>query len=844
MRLACRLLAAILPPTGAGRSTLGDLIEEYHRRPRGPWRHLWFWGIAIDLIARYLPGRVSGLFGGFGRDFVYATRLSRRFPALVLAAGLSLSLTIGVGTGAFSVANGTLLRFQRAQDPSIVKIWRRHEHGASMTWPLSELAQLREQARQVTIEGVLPSTESIGSSVTSAAQDTATVAFVTGGYLSMLNAGLNIGRLLNLADDRPGAMPVVVLDHLYWGRHYGADHTVLGRIVSIRGTDFMVVGVASRDFIDPSGRRPSMWVPFACVDRMATTGTELGTPKAWAIGRLSRGTTVRQANTELTSLLAGIAPAAMPPQATGIEVVPATSDDETTIIRGALIGVLTLIALVLVLACANVSNLQLCGAAERRQEMAIRLACGASRRRLVRQLVTESVLLSTAAGAIGLLLANVLSPVLAAGIGMQDADVAPDLRVYAFVVIASAISAIGTGLAPAYYSARSNVSTDLNGSGSRDGAHARPSRAKAIFIGIQASASTVLVALAALQVRALVHMAWTDPGFDVSRVLSVATEFSRTPEGNARAGAFWPRAIERVRSIPGVERAALATFIPFTIRLGDPAAVAEDGTDADYFATMGVRLVRGRSYTAAEVAAHERVAVISEALAHRFWGVEDALGTSASRIDAKYVGVQVIGVAADTLVESVARRTLMVYVPFVSDGYAQMAVRTRDPGAMAGAVREAVGNVAPDMRPTVTVIADAYQREFEQPRRYAALAGSVALFALVLSVVGLFGVTSFAVRTRRREIGIRLALGARAGDVMGLLVLEGMRPVIVGLMVGLAGALIVGRVAAGLLYGLSERDPLALAVTVIVLLMAAGGAVVMPTRRAARLDPTLVLRNS
>jgi hypothetical protein len=171
MKLACRLLAAILPPTGAGRSTIGDLMEEYHRRPRGAWRHIWFWGIALDLMARYLPGRLAGLFGGLGRDLVYATRLSRRYPALALAAGLSLSLAIGVGTAAFSIANGAFLRPGLATDSSIMRIWRRHESGASMAWPLSELAQLREQAGRVTIEGVLPSTEPIGASADPAAQE-------------------------------------------------------------------------------------------------------------------------------------------------------------------------------------------------------------------------------------------------------------------------------------------------------------------------------------------------------------------------------------------------------------------------------------------------------------------------------------------------------------------------------------------------------------------------------------------------------------------------------------------------------------------------------------------------
>lgn len=844
MRLACRLLAAILPATVAGRSTLGDLIEEYHRRPRGLRRRVWFWAVTLDVVVRYLPSRLAAALGGFGRDLAYAARLSRRYPAPVLAAVLSLSLAIGVGTAAFSIANGTWLRPNLVADSSIVTIWRRHANGASSAWPLSELSQLREWARHLTIEAVLPSPEPIGSSAAPPVQETATVGFVTGRYFSMLNAGPFAGRLLGPEDDRSGSTAVVVLDHLYWRRHFGADPNALGRVVSIRGADFTIVGVADRDFIDPSRRRPVMWAPLASLDHLAKAATGQRSPQPWAIGRLSPGTTMKQADAELTGLLAGIAPAATSPRATAVEAVAIINDAEIAANRRILIAVFSVIALVLVLACANVSNLQLAGAASRRQEIAVRVSCGASRWRVLRQLVTESALLSAASGALGLLLARWLAPLLAAGMSMPDTDVDPDLRVYAFVVIATVISAIGTGLAPGYYGARSDVSTSLKRSGSRDGAHARPSRARSIFIGIQAAASIVLVALAALQVRALVHIAWMDPGFDVSSVLSVGAALPRTPEAEARAVAFWPRAVERIRSMPGVERAALASFTPFNVRLGSPDTVMENGTDADYFATMGMRLVRGRSYTADEVVAHERVAVISEQLAHRFWGVEDALGTSASRIDTNFGGVQVIGIAADILVDRVhERRTPMVYVPFVPDGYTQIAIRTRNPGAMAGAVRDALRELSPDMTPAVTVIADAYRREFERPRRYAALAASVAVFALVLSVVGLFGVTSFAVRTRTREIGIRMALGARDGDVIGLFVRDGLRPVMVGLVVGLVAALLAGRVVAGLLYGLSERDPVALTGAVVILLIAALAAVVLPTRRAARLDPAVVLRD-
>jgi predicted permease len=413
-----------------------------------------------------------------------------------------------------------------------------------------------------------------------------------------------------------------------------------------------------------------------------------------------------------------------------------------------------------------------------------------------------------------------------------------------FAAVCTALAAVGTGLGPVYYAARRDVSAGLTVAVSRGAGHASPSRARSVFVGIQAAASITIVALAALLVRALLHIAWLDPGYDVDRLLTVSAAFR--PGDAAASRAFWPMALERVRALPGVERASLAEFTPFGVTLGAaPETVQTLPTDEAYFSTVGVRLVSGRLYSATEVATDASVAVISDDTARRFWGSENPVGDVLSRIDSSLTRHQIIGVVAGAMHFRVHEyRTPIVYVPMASADYAQLAIRVADPRAMAGSVRDVLTALSPAARPNVTVVADRFAREFERPRRYAALGASVALFALGLSVVGLFGVTTFAVRTRTREMGIRLALGAHRAHVVGLFLRDGLRAVVIGLAIGLLGALLAGRFLAGMLYGVSAHDPIALAAATGVLLAAAGLAVYLPTRRAAAVDPAIVLRDA
>jgi predicted permease len=846
--LARRLLAAVLPASVAGRSTAGDLIEEFHRRPSGWRRRVWFWTATLDLAARYVPGRIAGLLASLRRDLVYAGRLAWRYPAISLTAIVSLGLAIGVTTAAFTVVNGRWLREHLAVDPEVVSIWRLHATGASALWPAQEFAALREAATLLSIEGKHATALTVRAEAEQEADARATVLFVTGSYLTTFEAGPAMGRLLTDADDRRGAAPVAVLDHLFWRRQFAGDADIIGRMLVVGEASVRVVGVAHRDYLDPNGRQPVLWVPLAAFDRVAPIMPGTGPQSLNMVARV-RPELVKSASTELASLVARLPPTPGTRPATGGGIGPVTSDDEIATTTRVLVGTFAVVALVLVLAVANVSNLQLAGAAARRREIAVRCSCGASPRRIVRQMAMESLLLAGAAGAVGFVSARWFALSFAAGLGDTTADLDPDGRVYLFILAATILVAVGVGLAPALYAARRDVSANLAGPSSRTDSAADPGRARSVFIGIQAAASVVIVALAALLVRALLHVAWLDPGYDIERLLTVSSRFSGSPADRARARDFWPAALERVRGLPGVEDASLSYWAPFGVTLGNPDTAHRLPTDANYFSTLGLPVVAGRTYTSAEVAGRAPVAVISENAARRFWGDRNPLGDPISRIERDWPPHQIVGIVADALTFRVhGEHVPFVYVPMPSPDAAQLTIRTNDPEALARPVHDALHALAVDAQPSVTVLTERFDRastrQTDRARRYAMLGAGLASFALLLSIVGLVGVTSFSVRTRAREIAIRTALGSRPRDVVRLCLRDGLSAVVVGIVIGTAGALFAGRFIAAMLYGVSDRDPLALAGASGTLLLAALVAVYIPTRRAVRRDPARVLRDA
>jgi predicted permease len=676
-----------------------------------------------------------------------------------------------------------------------------------------------------------------------------------------------LGWVLGPADDEPGTPPVVVVNHTYWRNALGADPSIVGRQIRLLGMPFTVVGVVESRFGGLSRHtRPAFWAPLALAVEGRVWRPE-PTPdlRIAVIGRLDEDTTVAAAEAELSSLTAEVV-AARPPDRQ-LEQVRVAMDpaDGGSVTGGAVTFyaiVSALVALVLVLACANVANLLLAGALSRRQEVGVRLALGASRARLVRQLLTESLVLGLAGGVGGLLLASWLMPLLGASVGLPASfDTRPDLNVFIFVVAVTLVASLLAGLAPARFGVRGDLSVHLKGAPLAAGL--RTGRVRSLLVGVQAAGSIVLLVLAALLTRAFVDVSGTDLGFDVDRLAAVSPRFGAASYDAPRAAAYWDDVVARVGSMPGVDRVALADYPPFNQRVGGrnfPFAI--DGHEHSlywhrvsegYFETLGIPLVRGRGFTAGEVVAGAGVAVISERLAQIAWQGEDPLGDTLERVSTPELSgddgadIRIVGIAADAVVNRLEERDApSVYLPLspADANLGKLVVRaTGDAADITATVLEAVRAIDPRVLPTAMPLTVGLQNALVELRTVASGGALLGAIALALAVTGVFGLTAVAVEQRTGEIGVRVAMGAQARDVVRLMLRDSLLPVVAGSALGLLIALAGSRVLTSFLYGISEHDPLAVASAVLILIGAAVLASLLPARRAARVDPATVLRD-
>jgi predicted permease len=510
------------------------------------------------------------------------------------------------------------------------------------------------------------------------------------------------------------------------------------------------------------------------------------------------------------------------------------------------------LGLVVLLACVNVANLQLASAIARRREIGVRLALGAPRARIIRQLVTESLALGLAAGAIALLLTLWLGPTLAAIVRLPvTVDMTPDARVYLFLSLVSIAAGIGAGLAPARHGTRGDLLTPLKGDGAAAGS-GRPNRMRARLIGVQAAASLVLLVLAALLTRATISATKVDIGFDARSLVSISPAFAQERYDAAKTQAYWDAALERLRALPNVRSASLTLFPPYSgglsvtnlKRNGVTYETYSHETLAGYFSTIGLRIVRGRAYNPAEVRSHAQVVVISETLARVLWPDQDPVGQTLAPFDGSTDVV--IGVASDAITAHLRERSAAaLYRPLRSMEGGSIVVRAGGaPEALVPAIRDTLQPLDPRIRLDVRLVAAGLENELEEPRIMATLAGALATLALGLAIIGIYGVTTFVTGQRTREIGLRIAVGASRADVMRLLLWDSLRPVAIGLAAGAGIALLASQLFAGILYGVGARDPLAFVGAIGVLLVSAAAAVFVPARRAARVDPAFVLRQS
>jgi predicted permease len=794
------------------------------------------------------------------QDLRFALRLFRKHSAPVGISVGGLALAIGVVTSVFSLVNASMLRPYGMDDPSSVMTVALPNHGGWSHWAYSRFLQMREGSTLSTLEASLPERVRFSTAASTDRARDRPILFVSGGYLPTLGGRTSRGRALGPSDDRPGAPAAIVVSDHFWQTELTGDPAVVGKTVWLNDSPVSIVGVMQAEFTGPVKLRPSIWATFAVAKDVlgglpfdATTRTPVE-----VIARLAPGATLQAAQDNLTAAVGrasapGSTAAAAPPGTAAPQLFSVASpidrpdDPESVFVIASTFGA---VGLVLALACANTANLLMAAAVTRRREIGVRLALGAAPRRLLRQMISESLLLGGLAAGLGFALAMWLAPVLRALVQMSpEIDTAPDGRVVLFTVAVALVCGAGCGLAPARHGVRGSVVSALQ---FRSGARVAgmPSRSRTWFVGFQVAVSMLLLVVAALLARTAVAKARGDVGFDADRLLAVSVDVPRTQFDERM---YLRAALDAVRTVPTVERASITQYLPLggmaehsRFAYGDRSyRLQVNRTDADYLATMGVRVLRGRAFTDEEVVREAPIALISASAARALFGDADAVGQSLSHVSTEggSDAPMVIGVVTDTLTDRLRPDSSgAIYRPIsLQRSNPGLIVRTANPGLAAGAVEEALRRIDPRVQPETWRVREKLDAFQSSTQMLVWLTGPIAVLAFLLAGLGVYGVTSFVVSQRRDEVSVRLAIGASAGDVLRLLVKDGLRPVISGLVVGLAAALVVGRLLASSV-GISPYDPLAIGIATTTLLVGAFIAVIVPARRAAQTDPASVLR--
>jgi predicted permease len=816
---------------------------------------------------------------GTGQDLRYALRLLRRNPLFALTAVLSLAVGIGANTTIFTIVNALLLRPPAGiADPARLVDIGRSQNGSDFdnnSYP----NYLDVRARSASFSGVYaarlePQPMSLGGS------DGAERVYggvVSANYFTVLGTQPHIGRMFTLADgEQPGATPLAVISHRLWTRRFNADPRIVGQTMVLNGHAFTVVGVARERFQGTSILAPDLWVPIPMAGEvMPRIGSSIlmNRGAVWLVfgARLKPGVSLRQAQAEM-ALLGQALEREHPALNRGRGLVVARSSafpGHTGPIVAFMALLMGIVGLVLLIACVNLTGVLLARAASRRREIAVRLAVGAGRARLIRQLLTETLILFMLGAVAGLALARVMTTLL---LGLLpalpfpvDVALALDGRVLAFTIALSFVAALTSGLVPALAASNADLVSTMKDDQQAPGRL----RLRNAFVVAQVALSLLLVVGGGLFLRALQRAGSIDPGFDARGIELTALDLSIGGYDDARGRIFAHQLIERVRAIPGVDEASLAAVVPLGgggMGLGGlsaPGVTAPNGRDffdADwnvveprYFATLRMPLVAGRDFTDADREGSPRVAIVNETMAGRFWPGRSALGkellhdagrTPAGAPDIRRLAV--VGVARDGKYRALDDRPRMfIFVPLQQVYTARLTIAARP---VAGRrVQTDVRALLAQMDPNLPIVRAQTFEDYAAvgliPQRVAAsVSGSLGIVGLLLAAIGIYGVTAYAVARRTREIGIRMALGAQQRDVVRMVLRQGMTLALGGVGIGLVLAAGGSRLLAGLLLGIPPLD----AVTFIgaALLFAVVGVIAcfVPARRATRIDAMEALR--
>jgi predicted permease len=816
------------------------------------------------------------------QDIRYGWRMLAKTPALTVVVAVTLALGIGANALVFSFVNGFLLRPMPVPHPEQIAVLAANQKVDSAlpllySFSYPEFVDFRRQAGSfIDLCGytlTLPGLSADGR------VDQVLASSVSGNYFSALGLKPALGRfILPGEENQPGEQPVVVLGYSYWQKRFGGNPRVLGKQVRINGKEATIIGVVPKQFLGAiSVIEMDMYMPWgnaASVDQVASNpATDRNARVVRVLGRLKPGVSFSAAQASINVIAARLA-----------KQYPATDADVTVHVyreqlsRPAPIGnnlvaliasfFLILGALLLLLACMNVANVLLARATVRQREMGLRAALGAGRGRLIRQMLTETILLGLMGGVLGVILGEWASPRDAFGLASSSLpvriDYSFDWHVFAYSFAAALFTGIFVGLWPAFRASRADLNSILQEGGRSDSAGAGRNRLRSALVVAQVAGSLMLLIIAGLFVRSLRHAETMYLGFDPDRVSSVSMDPHQIGYDQARTTEFYRQLEARARALPGVQSVSLAygaplagsvnagtvTFEGQTLARGQqPPSLFFDNVEPAFFETMRVPLLRGRAFTEADNPAAPPVVIVNQTMADKYWPHQDPIGRhfslKTSTEPAKTV--QIVGVSGNGKYLFIAEDpTSFFYVPLAQNYTSLRTLEVRSsvpPEGLLAPLQAEIHKLAPDLPVTdAKTMKQAVSDELLEFRLGAGVAAAMGAIGLILAVIGIYGIVSFSTAQRTREIGIRMALGGSSGEVIRLILQQGVSMVGVGLVIGLLAAFGITRVMARLLIGVSPSDPLTYATVALLLAAIALAACWIPARRATRVDPGVALR--
>jgi putative ABC transport system permease protein len=817
--------------------------------------------------------RKEKMMGTLWQDLRYGFRMLLKKPGFTVTAILALALGVGATSAVFSVINGVMLRTLPYKNAArVVMLWERNRQSERSRNVVSPANFLDWQEQSSSFDEMAAFYDTRGNLTGMGDPEEIPRQVSTGNLFTLLGAEAALGRTYTNEDAEPGRNNVIVLSNGLWKRRFGASPQVIGQTITLNSKPYTIIGVMPADFKwfikenSQTGKPAEMWSPFKLTEEYRTPKFGRG---RWlsVVARLKPGITFEQAQSEMNAVAGRLEQQQAEFNSNwGVNVVQLRQQLAGEI-KTSLLVLLGAVAFVLLIACANVANLMLARAASRQKEMAIRTALGAGRWRVARQLLTESVLLALVGGCLGLLLASwgvdmlvALSPQNLIG----AETVGLNLPVLGFTLVVSLLTGIIFGLAPALEASKLNLNETLNEAGKSGMGSPRSRRLRNSLVVAEIALALVLLVGAGLMIKSFARLQAVDPGFDPGNLLTMRVLLPAAKyKDESQSVAFFRQAVQRIGALPGVSSVGTISFLPFAslgaatdFRIeGQPAPAPGNEPDADvrvtdenYFRTMNIPLLSGRTFTEKEAIEARHVAVINEALARKYFAGENPIGKRII-VDMKDSPepTEIIGVVGDAKYNKLEGESrAMVYWPHPELAYSSMTIviRTKgDPLRLAAAAGREIQAIDKDQPVADVRTMESWLSESVSRTRFGTLLLSLfAALALLLSAIGIYGVMSYAVTQRTQEIGIRMALGAQRSDVMKMILGHGMGLTLAGVALGLIASLALTRVMSSLLFDISATDPSTFVVISLLLMCVAFLASYVPARKATRVDPMIALR--